>query len=542
MADATSPSRPFSIAPAEVAALRAPGPRPQGRGVLHGLRLGPWRLADLLGAGGAGEVYRATGHEAIARAGDVAVKVLRAGVSPAPRAVARFLREGRVARGLTHPNVVRVLEAGHEGGAFFLAMELVPGESLHRWAEANGPLPWRLAARVVGQAALGLDEAHRNGVVHRDVKPGNLLLTRDGVVKIADFGLATDPGGTGSLTMTGQVLGTPAFMSPEQCTGGVTDARSDLYSLGATLFFLVAARPPFAAEGPLGLLEKQVREPAPAADRANPDVPRAVARVVAKLLAKRPESRYQSAAALADDLAALLEGREPRFAPGDETTAVVTRALAEDRVPDEAVVACLAEQEAARARGEETPPLGEILVRRGLVPVRRAPPARREPVPLECRGCGAAVDWVGATVPRCPECRGALAARGGILVEEAGGRLVLSLAPDGPDGPNPEGGRAVLDLLAAAIGAGTRDAVVDLGPVGRLAQEHTLWMTDAFEMLLAEGGTLALVVPSERAREFLRSVGVDQYARVVATRSALAPGAPSSRPAVPREEPTPVGR
>ena len=538
----------LAIGPAELAALHPPPVRPGGRGLLEGFTLGPYRLGALLGAGGMAEVYRAT---PTGGGPDVAVKVLRGAGLLDEEARRRFRREARVVATVSDPHVVPVLDAGERDGTCWLAMPLVDGESLHRWVAANGPLPWRLALRVIGQAARGLAAVHQSCIVHRDVKPANLLLSREGRVRLADFGVASDGGGTGPLTCTGQALGTPSFMSPEQCTGGAADARSDLYSLGATLFFCLTGRPPFGPApgedshghgGPLGLLERHVRAPAPAVDAVNRAVPHALARAVAKCLEKRPGARYQTAAAFLDDCVAVLEGRTPSLASGDDTSVVLTRALGSADVPDDVVDTCLGEQAAARARGELPPPLGALLARRGVLPLSRRPARGAPSVPLHCAGCGPGEVplALGHPVPRCPGCGGPVAARPGVTVAAAGPWLLLA-PPDGGD----DVGATVVALVADAVATGFLGAAVDLSAIERLSAEQTTWLTDACEVLLAGGGDLALLVPRPRDRDFLAAVGVDQYAWVVPDRDALlrlrpAPDLPAPMPRVAREEPTPV--
>jgi serine/threonine-protein kinase len=213
------------------------------------LVLGQYVLLDRLGEGGMGQVFRAR-HLRLDRID--ALKVIRPEHVASPHAHARFLREARAAARLSHPNIVRVYDAGESGGTLFLAMEYLPGIDLARLVQAAGPLPPGEACDYLRQAALGLQHAHERGLVHRDVKPANLLLAEEqGTIKILDMGLARlrpaeEEQSASGLTESGTLMGTLDYMAPEQAMDphGV-DIRADLYSLGCTLYFLLTGRPPF---------------------------------------------------------------------------------------------------------------------------------------------------------------------------------------------------------------------------------------------------------------------------------------------------------
>lgn len=256
-----------------------------------------------------GDVYLA---EQLSLGRRVAVKTLRLDRLPPGHAshetgVQRFLREARAAAALVHGNIVQIHEVGHVDGIHFIAEEYVAGPSLRRWLAARGPLDGAQAVSVLGQAAAALDRAGRAGIVHRDIKPENLLLTPAGELKVADFGLARllDASEDTALTQTGLTLGTPLYMSPEQVEGKPLDPRSDLYSLGATLWHLLAGRPPFEGATSLAVAIAHVKGSVPPLEQVRPDLPWRLCDIVARLLARLPEDRYDSAAALARDVQAL---------------------------------------------------------------------------------------------------------------------------------------------------------------------------------------------------------------------------------------------
>ncbi len=273
---------------------------------------GKYLLCDVIGEGGMGQVFRAR-HLALGR--PVALKVIRPGRA-GPDMVRRFEREVRAAARLSpHPNVAAALDAGEAAGSLYLVMELVEGKDLARLIKESGPLPVPLACEYARQAALGLQHAHEAGLVHRDVKPSNLIVTPAGVVKLLDLGLAriaADGDETSSsLTESGVVAGTPDYIAPEQVMDTHrADTRADLYSLGCTLYHLIGGRAPFAGSSPgQKLVLHQTKEPPPLAS-LRPDVPAAVAAFVARLMAKTPEGRYATPGEAAAVLARLLaEGR-----------------------------------------------------------------------------------------------------------------------------------------------------------------------------------------------------------------------------------------
>jgi formylglycine-generating enzyme required for sulfatase activity len=268
-----------------------------------------YRIVRQVGAGGMGVVYLARDTE-LDR--DVALKVLRIEVIP-PADLARFqdrfVREARSAARLNHPNVASIFQVGRADGRLFLAMEWLSGGSLADYLRDHFMLDWRAAATAVRDAAAGLAAAHAAGLVHRDIKPSNLMRTGTGAVKLVDFGLARDFASEPDLTTAGVVLGTPTYLSPEQCRGERATPQSDVYGLACTWFHLLTSRPPFHADSLPGILHQHLYEPLPDPRRFAGDIPESVRQVLARAAAKNPAERHASAAAFLDDLQALLDGR-----------------------------------------------------------------------------------------------------------------------------------------------------------------------------------------------------------------------------------------
>lgn len=270
--------------------------------------VGTYRLIRKLGEGGMGEVYLAE-HRGLKQ--PCAVKVMRPG-GVTPDAARRFEREAKVTAGLRHPNVVALYDYGQTAdGVIFCAMEYLPGPSLEEAVRRNGPAPPALAAHVLRQLCGALECAHRAGLVHRDLKPANVILLRGGdppdVVKLLDFGLAHREAldaDAAKLTQTGMVVGTPQYMSPEQAEGGSgVGPGSDVYSLGATAYYLLTGRPPFVRESVGRLIMAHIADTPVPVGRLNSDVPAGLDAVVMRCLRKAPADRYPTAAAVAAALA-----------------------------------------------------------------------------------------------------------------------------------------------------------------------------------------------------------------------------------------------
>jgi eukaryotic-like serine/threonine-protein kinase len=275
-----------------------------------------YEIVRHLARGGMAEVYLAHDQLLDRR---VALKVLFPEFARDPAFVQRFRREAQAAANLNHPNIVAVFDWGEEDGTYFIVMEYVEGRSLREAIQADGPLYPNLAADLASDIAGALGYAHRNGVVHRDVKPGNILLTPQGQVKVTDFGIARAAGASESLTQTGSVMGTATYFSPEQAQGLPVDARSDVYSLGIVVYEMVCGVPPFSGESPISVAYKHVREEAPRPTVVNPDVPVALENIILTAISKTPDGRYASADEMRADLA--------RFRRGEQTTAVPLMAV-----------------------------------------------------------------------------------------------------------------------------------------------------------------------------------------------------------------------
>jgi serine/threonine protein kinase len=262
--------------------------------------IGGYRLEEQVGRGGMGVVFRAT-HIALERRG--AVKLIAPELAANEEFRRRFQRESRVAASIDHPNVIPIFDAGEEGGQLYVAMRYVEGTDLGALVSGRDGLAPEEAVEVIGQVAAALDAAHERGLVHRDVKPGNVLLEERGTGRhayLTDFGLVKAVGAvTGVVTRTGQWLGTPDYAAPEQIHGGDVDARTDVYALGCLLYHAITAKPPFAGESEVAKIFAHVSQPPPSVSAARPGVPAALDDVVRTALAKDPADRHASAGELA---------------------------------------------------------------------------------------------------------------------------------------------------------------------------------------------------------------------------------------------------
>jgi len=265
-----------------------------------------------LARGGMADVYLATDRQLKRK---VAVKVLFPEFARDPSFVERFRREAQNAASLNHPNIAAVYDWGQEHGTYYIVMEYVEGRSLRDIIRAEGQIPAVASARIAAELADALAFAHRRGVIHRDVKPGNVLLTATGQVKLTDFGIAANQfDANQGLTQTGSVMGTATYFSPEQAQGHAVDGRSDVYALGVVLYEMLTGVPPFSGESPVAVAMKHVREVPPPMTTRVPDVPSQLQSIVNAALTKEVEVRYQSAEEMRVDLVDFGRGRPLTFA------------------------------------------------------------------------------------------------------------------------------------------------------------------------------------------------------------------------------------
>jgi serine/threonine-protein kinase len=266
---------------------------------LVGSTLAGYRVERRLGRGGMGTVYRAT---QISLERPVALKILSRDLAEDGEFVERFLKEARSAARLNHTHVVQVYNAGQEDSCFYLSMEFMQGGSLQGLLDRERKLaPGRIVPLILG-AAKALVWAEQNGIVHRDIKPDNLMIDGEGNLKIGDFGIAADRRTSKTLYDGGKIVGTPHYMAPEQALGKRVDHRADIYALGSTLYTALSGTPPFEGETPTEVLLKKVKDAPPPLSKAAPDVPKILVGAVEKMMATDPEKRFQSAGEVLDVL------------------------------------------------------------------------------------------------------------------------------------------------------------------------------------------------------------------------------------------------
>ena len=271
-----------------------------------------FQLIKRVGRGGMGAVYKAK-QLSVDRV--VAVKILRPSLARNESFIARFKEEAKAAAKLNHPHVVQAIDAGEDGGFYYFAMEFVDGETLHRLMLREGVIEEKQGLKIAFDVAEALSHAHQQGIVHRDVKPGNIMISRDGVTKLCDLGLARIQDEEIAVGGRGAAVGTPYYISPEQAMGQLdVDCRSDIYSLGATLYRALVGKPAFDAPTPAEILEKHVRTPLPWPRDHNPALSENISYLIAKMMAKKPAERYQTPDELIEDIQRVVAGEAPKSA------------------------------------------------------------------------------------------------------------------------------------------------------------------------------------------------------------------------------------
>ena len=359
-----------------------------GDSLIGSVLSGKYRIDERLNEGGMGTVYRGT-HVLMDKT--VAIKVLRPSLAADEKIVARFSREARAASRISHPNALSVTDFGEdENGTVFLVMEYLSGRTLKKVIQEEGPLPLPRVVDITRQIADALNAAHQQGIIHRDLKSDNIMLldTMTGDhAKVLDFGIAkiNEPDGnrdSGSLTAPNLVIGTPQYMSPEQCSqDSEIDSRSDIYSLGVILYEMLVGHVPFSAESPTMVMLKHLQEPVPSVLDERNDLPASIDRVIARAMAKLPANRYQNVAELIEDLT--IASGTAQFAPVPVQPLVNTGAPPIVDEPDEVTV--------VRPRQELPPPPVPVTPRRAPVtvpiqgsatpaPMAAAPPASFNPL------------------------------------------------------------------------------------------------------------------------------------------------------------------
>ena len=261
---------------------------------LTGQTIGDYQVLQRLGRGGMADVYL-TRQLSLQR--PIALKVLRSDLAKDRTYVERFLREARAAAALVHANIVQIFEVGQHENIHFIAQEYVSGQNLKMWLHRNGSADPKLAMEILAGTAKAIQKADEFQVVHRDIKPENIMLSDSGEIKVTDFGLAriNNDQSDDTLTKVGITMGTPLYMSPEQVEGGALDARSDIYSLGVTVYHMLAGTPPFDGDNPLAIAMKQVKNNAVPLAKVRPDLPETVCNLIHRMIEKSPENRPQSA-------------------------------------------------------------------------------------------------------------------------------------------------------------------------------------------------------------------------------------------------------
>lgn len=277
---------------------------------LEGRLLGNrYEIIEKIGVGGMATVYKAKCH-VLNRY--VAVKILKDEFITDDEFIKRFNTEAQAVASLTHPNIVSVYDVGHEGDLYYIVMELIQGQTLKEIIQTDGALNWKWSLNIAMQIASALETAHKNNIIHRDIKPHNIIITEDGIAKVTDFGIAKSVSNS-TITAFGTTLGSVHYFSPEHARGGFTDAKSDLYSLGVVLYEMLTGRVPFEADTPVSVALKHIQEQPKEPINLNPAIPLAANKIVMKAMQKDPNLRYQSASEMLKDLTLAIKNPDGDF-------------------------------------------------------------------------------------------------------------------------------------------------------------------------------------------------------------------------------------
>lgn len=288
-----------------------------------------YEIISKTGVGGMSTVYVAR-DKVLNR--DVAVKVLKDEFTTDDEFVKRFNSEAQAAASLTHANIVSIYDVGNEDGIYYIVMELVRGKTLKQIINEEGALPWKWSVNIAGQIASALEMAHKNNIVHRDIKPHNIIITEDGVAKVTDFGIAKAVSNS-TITAFGTTIGSVHYFSPEQAKGGYTDAKSDIYSLGVVMYEMLTGKVPFDADTSVSVALKHMQEDPVPPMEINPNIPKAVNDIILKAMQKEPMARYQTATAMIRDLAQALKNPDGEFVEEEDLDDGLTRRM--DAITDD---------------------------------------------------------------------------------------------------------------------------------------------------------------------------------------------------------------
>lgn len=479
-----------------------PEAKPDPGDPLLGKTFGRYKVTGLLGVGGWGNVYLAESE-----GNEFAIKVLRPELSKSADHLDRFMTEARITATLEHGVVRRTIDIGRHHGFHFMAMEYVNGASIHSIVTENGPLPVALATQVAIRLAEALRFAVRRSIVHRDIKPRNVLLSRKGEVKLTDFGLAKMMLDGSSLTGTGAVVGTPEYMSPEQFDGARADQRSDFYALGCTLFFMLTGHPPF--EGPdfstLMRRHKQGQPPSPL--RYNPDVPTPICSALSRMLEKNPSGRFQD---YDEVIEALSDPGEASRAKSDKRE---TQGLEEAWMDEERVKRGAEVQAMFTAEGMPPPPRWHVLRGLGYGSEAGAGPDDgffAQPVVLRCDGCGRSFKFKSPLRGElaCPSCRGVAMSHASFAIDRHACFLVLRI---GDQGAGSEAGRDDLVRVAGMVSlSGVNNVILDFSACATFPSEVIGPLLRLREILTADR-VAPVLLASPKGLKAIQSRGLQEF-------------------------------